>query len=114
MGHPEGYTSYDHGASIRENRGIDREKYSEAKIQAHFLHASDAFLTGIPQNATTQEFVSTPELQVVPIVANATRFYVLRHTDYTSLNQTSYKLSLPTSIGNVTIPKIGAAVLARA
>lgn len=107
MGHPEGYTSYDHGASIRENRGIDREKYSEAKIQAHFLHASDAFLTGIPLNATTQQFVSTSELQVVPIIANATRFYVLRHTDYKSLNRTSYNLSLPTSVGNVTIPSMG-------
>ncbi|KAJ0294625.1 hypothetical protein CBS470a_000533 [Colletotrichum nupharicola] len=45
MGHPEGYTSYDHGASIRENRGIDREKYSEAKLQAHWLHVSKAYLT---------------------------------------------------------------------
>ncbi|KAL1877885.1 hypothetical protein Daus18300_002238 [Diaporthe australafricana] len=107
IGHPEGYTSYDHGASIRENRGIDREKYSEAKLQAHFLQVSEAFLTTIPQNATRDEFVSTQDLQVVPIVGNTTRFYVVRHADYTSLDHTSYKLTLPTSIGNISIPVIG-------
>ncbi|KAK1516895.1 glycosyl hydrolase family 35 [Colletotrichum costaricense] len=107
MGHSEGYTSYDHGASIRENRGIDREKYSEAKIEAHFLRASEAYLTAIPQNATSTEFVSTPDLQVVPIVGDKTRFYVVRHTDYTSLNRTSYKLNVPTSVGNISIPLLG-------
>ncbi|KAJ0304579.1 hypothetical protein COL516b_005940 [Colletotrichum fioriniae] len=107
MGHSEGYTSYDHGASIRENRGIDREKYSEAKIEAHFLRVSEAYLTAIPQNATSTEFVSTPELRVVPIVGDKTRFYVVRHTDYTSLNRTSYRLNLPTSAGNISVPLLG-------
>ncbi|KAF9878523.1 beta-galactosidase [Colletotrichum karsti] len=107
MGHPEGYTSYDHGAVIRENRGVDREKYSQAKIQSHWLHASEAYLTAIPQENTTTEFVSTPELQVVPIVGNVTRFYYVRHVDYASYNLTSYTFSVPTSHGNVTIPVMG-------
>ncbi|KAJ5011871.1 beta-galactosidase [Colletotrichum sp. SAR 10_99] len=101
MGHPEGYTSYDHGASIRENRGIDREKYSEAKLQAHWLHVSKAYLTSVPENATTTEFVSTPELQVVPVLSNDTRFYVLRHVQYDTFERTGYKLTVPTTYGNI-------------
>ncbi|KAF4413711.1 putative beta-galactosidase E [Colletotrichum fructicola] len=107
MGHPEGYTSYDHGASIRENRGIDREKYSEAKLQAHWLHVSKAYLTSVPENATTTEFVSTPELQVVPVSSNDTRFYVLRHVQYDTFERTGYTLTVPTTYGNVTIPMLG-------
>jgi hypothetical protein len=34
---PGGYTSYDYGASITENREIYREKYSELKLEANFL-----------------------------------------------------------------------------
>ncbi|KAI8226687.1 putative beta-galactosidase E [Colletotrichum sp. SAR 10_96] len=101
MGHPEGYTSYDHGASIRENRGIDREKYSEAKLQAHWLHVSKAYLTSVPENATTTKFVSTPELQVVPVLSNDTRFYVLRHVQYDTFERTGYKLTVPTTYGNI-------------
>ncbi|KAK1491054.1 hypothetical protein CCUS01_14302 [Colletotrichum cuscutae] len=79
----------------------------EAKIEAPFLRASGAYLTAIPQNATSTEFVSTPDLRVVPIVGDKTRFYVVRHTDYTSLNRTSYKLNVPTSAGNISIPLLG-------
>ncbi|KAI3390459.1 hypothetical protein diail_9576 [Diaporthe ilicicola] len=107
LGHPGGYTSYDHGAAIRENRGIDREKYSEVKLEAHFLQASAAYLTAIPQNVTRDEIVSTPDLQVVPVVGNTTRFYVVRHADYASLNTTYYTLTLPTSAGNISVPMMG-------
>ncbi|KAF4918181.1 putative beta-galactosidase E [Colletotrichum viniferum] len=75
MGHPEGYTSYDHGASIRENRGIDRE--------------------------------NTPELQVVQVSSNDTRFYVLRHVQYDTFERTDYTLTVPKTCGNVTIPMLG-------
>lgn len=32
-----GYTSYDYGSAISENREITREKYSELKLEANFL-----------------------------------------------------------------------------
>ncbi|KAK5007345.1 hypothetical protein LTR28_005405, partial [Elasticomyces elasticus] len=52
LGHPGGYTSYDYGAVISEERLVSREKYSEAKLEANFLQASPAYLTAIPQNNT--------------------------------------------------------------
>lgn len=33
-------------------------------------------------------------------------FFIVRHTDYTSTSWTSYKLKLPTSRGNITVPQI--------
>ncbi|RYP77162.1 hypothetical protein DL769_003472 [Monosporascus sp. CRB-8-3] len=106
MGHPEGYTSYDHGASIREDRGIDREKYSEAKLQSHWMHASKAYLVSIPQ-PRTHAYVSTDDLIVTPVFGNKTNFYIIRHSAYDSLQSTSYQLRLPTSHGNLTIPTLG-------
>lgn len=34
LGYPEGYTSYDYGAPITELRTVERENYSELKLQA--------------------------------------------------------------------------------
>ncbi|EOD50237.1 putative beta-galactosidase protein [Neofusicoccum parvum UCRNP2] len=106
MGHPEGYTSYDHGAMIAEDRSITREKYSEAKLQAHFLQASPAYLTAIPENKT-HAYVDTEQILVTPIGNHPTRFYLVRHTDWTSWNPTPYRLTVPTSAGNLTVPQLG-------
>lgn len=38
---------------------------------------------------------------------DSTSYYVIRHSDYSSQASTSYKLRLPTSAGNVTIPQLG-------
>ncbi|KAF4539570.1 Glycosyl hydrolase family 35 [Lasiodiplodia theobromae] len=106
MGHPEGYTSYDYGAMIAEDRSLRREKYSEAKLQAQFLQASPAYLTAIPENKT-HAYVNTDELLVTPVGNKPTRFYLVRHTDWTSWDATPYRLTVPTSIGNLTIPQLG-------
>lgn len=37
----------------------------------------------------------------------ATSFYIVRHTDYTSYNSTTYQLDIDTSLGNITIPQLG-------
>ncbi|PQE22525.1 Glycoside hydrolase family 35 protein [Rutstroemia sp. NJR-2017a BVV2] len=44
LGHAGGYTSYDYGAAITENREVNREKYSELKLEAQFLKVSPAYL----------------------------------------------------------------------
>ncbi|KAF2632356.1 glycoside hydrolase family 35 protein [Macroventuria anomochaeta] len=49
IGHPLGYTSYDMGAAISEDRQLVREKYSELKLQANYLRSSPAYLTASPQ-----------------------------------------------------------------
>jgi len=91
LGHPGGYTSYDYGAAITEERLVTREKYSELKLEANFLRASgSAYLTAVPSNATNGSYVNTDA----------------RHAAYNTLASTNYKLTVPTSAGNISIPQL--------
>ncbi|KAK3076391.1 hypothetical protein LTS18_013155, partial [Coniosporium uncinatum] len=104
LGHPGGYTSYDYGAVITEDRLVDREKYSEAKLLANFLQVSPAYLTANPLNGTNGTYANTDAINVRPLVSNSTRFYVVRQAAYSSNDTVNFKLTLPTSVGDVTIP----------
>lgn len=108
IGQSGGYTSYDYGASIRENRLVDREKYSEAKLIAQFMVASPAYLDAVPANLTNTSYASTSAITTTPIFGNVTNFYVVRQSDYRSLGSTSYTFTVSTdAAGNVTIPQLG-------
>ncbi len=105
----DGYTSYDYGAAIAEDRTIWREKYSELKLEAHFARVSPAYLTssvGTPLNGT---YASTSDIYTTPLWGNgsATNFYVVRHADFQKTTPTTYTLSLNTSQGVQSIPKLG-------
>lgn len=107
LGHPGGYTSYDVGAAIAEDRQVTREKYGELKLQANFLQASSAaYLTTTPLNGTFGMYTDTHDLVVTPLVGSRTNFYIVRHSDYTSFNSTPYKLKVFTSVGNITLPQL--------
>ncbi|KAJ7590547.1 glycoside hydrolase family 35 protein [Mycena floridula] len=115
ISHPGGYSSYDYGASLTEDRTL-REKYYELKLQANFRAVSPAFLTTRPMNngAAQGSFTGNMALtttQVLDVVGNQTGFYVVRQTDASSFAVQTYKLTVPTSIGNITIPSIGNAEL---
>jgi len=109
LGHPGGYTSYDYGAAISEERLVTREKYSEAKLEANFLMASPAYLTATPGNNTNANgsYTNSDALAVTPLFGDPTTFFVLRHAAYNSLASTKYKLVVPTSMGTLTIPQLG-------
>ncbi|GKZ39815.1 hypothetical protein AbraIFM66950_001273 [Aspergillus brasiliensis] len=108
LGFPEGYTSYDYGAAIKEDRSVWREKYSELKLQANFLAVSPAYLVAEPHNQTNQsQYANTNDLTVTAVTTNSTKFWVVRQTDYTSTQILNYQLHLPTSAGNLTIPYLG-------
>jgi hypothetical protein len=107
LGHPGGYTSYDYGSMIAEDRTITREKYSEAKLEANFLVATPSYLTAVPdlRNAT---YVSSPDLTASLLKGERTQFLIVRHTDYASTETTNYTLTLPdTSAGDIHIPQAG-------
>lgn len=108
LGHPGGYTSYDYAAVIAENRMVDREKYSEAKLEANFVEASPAYLTSTAGNLTNGTYTDTSALSVTPLFGNGsdTNFYVLRHSNYSNKAATPYKLKLPTTQGDITIPQL--------
>lgn len=106
LGHPRGYTSYDYGAVIAEDRTVSREKYSEAKLEANFLMASPAYLTAVPMVGMNGSYVNTDLIATTPLIGNLTGFYVVRHAYYNSTNSTNYRLTVPTSKGNVSIPRL--------
>ncbi|KAF2461720.1 glycoside hydrolase superfamily [Lineolata rhizophorae] len=112
---PATVTSYDYGGPIRESRMLDREKYSQLKLIAQFLRVSPAYYTTkplnqYPVNAVNGSFTDNPGLavtQLADIVGNKTVFWVLRHAAYNSLEDAEYKLQIPTSRGNYSIPTLG-------
>ena len=111
LGHPGGYTSYDYGAPIAEDRTVAREKYSEIKLQSSFLHASPAYLVAKGSNPIAGGWVNTADITTTQLTTNKTNFYVVRHTAYNTLSSTKYKLTLPTSRGNITIPQLNSSSL---
>jgi hypothetical protein len=59
---------------------VDREKYSEAKLEANFVEASPAYLTATAGNLTNGTYTTTSSLSVTPLFGNGsdTNFYVIR------------------------------------
>ncbi|PYH31773.1 glycoside hydrolase family 35 protein [Aspergillus neoniger CBS 115656] len=107
LGHPGGYTSYDVGAAIAEDREVIREKYSELKLQFNFLQASPAYLESHPENGSYGIYTDTTSLAVTRLAGTPTNFYVVRHGELTSQESTSYKLRVNTTAGSLTIPQLG-------
>lgn len=108
LGHPGGYSSYDYGAPIAEDRTVSREKYSEAKLLANFIRASPAYITAVPQNNfATNEFTNDKSITISQSKGNPTNFYFVRHSAYNSQNTSYYTITIPTSQGNFTLPQLG-------
>jgi hypothetical protein len=112
LGHPGGYTSYDYAAPIREDRRVDREKYSEQKLQANFFKVSPAYLTATRGNASNSTWTTTTDLTVTPAFGGETGFFFVRHSKYNSLDSTGYKLKISTqAFGNITVPQLNSTSL---
>lgn len=108
LGYMGGDTSYDYGAAINEYRQVWHEKYSEEKLEANFFKVSPAYLTVKPGNATNGTYANTMAINTTPLIGeNGTNFYVVRQANWTSTANVAYKLQLPTSMGNITIPQLG-------
>nr|XP_036579971.1 beta-galactosidase precursor [Colletotrichum truncatum]KAF6787727.1 beta-galactosidase precursor [Colletotrichum truncatum] len=106
LGHSDGYTSYDYGAQITEERLINREKYSETKLQANFFHVTPAYLEADRFNSSL-EFTNNAAITVTPATTKTTKFYIARHTKYDSLETVSYKLKVDTvKYGKLEIPQL--------
>jgi hypothetical protein len=109
LGHAGGYTSYDYGAMVAEDRSIAREKYSEAKLEANFIVASPAYLTAETEVNSTGHYVDNKAITATLLKGNRTQFLVVRHTDYSSTSTDSYSVTLTnTSVGELVIPQGGA------
>ncbi|RDW70923.1 glycoside hydrolase family 35 protein [Aspergillus mulundensis] len=104
IGAPFVPTSYGYSAAIAENRTIG-SKYYEIKSLALFTRAAkDLTKTDIVGNSTSytdNEAITTIELRNPDTDAG---FYAIRHTDPTSSDEQSLRLSVRTSAGNFTVP----------
>lgn len=109
IGHPMGYTSYDVGAAIAEDRQVSREKYSELKLQANFLQVSPNYLISMPSEGTFGIFTNTSELVATELAPtkSAETFYIVRHSDWTSQATVKYTLRITSSGRNLTVPQMG-------
>ncbi|KAF7541462.1 hypothetical protein G7054_g527 [Neopestalotiopsis clavispora] len=109
LGHPLGYTSYDVGAAIDENRQVNREKYSELKLQANFLQVSPAYLTTVPSEGVFGVFTNNSDLVTTQLAATESNgaFYIVRHADWTTQSTAHYTLSVTVGGRNLTLPQMG-------
>ncbi|OTB03952.1 glycoside hydrolase family 35 protein [Hypoxylon sp. CI-4A] len=110
IGHPGGYTSYDYGAAISEDRTLTREKYPELKLQAEWLKVSPGYLTAEPGAALVWTYANNAAITVTRLAGNNSlgqgSFFVVRHSDYTSTTSDNYTMKLPTSQGDISIPTL--------
>ena len=113
LGYMGGYTSYDYGAAISEDRHVWRDKYTEMKLEASFLKVPPAYLTASAGIQTNGTLASTADITYTPVsdTASSTRFYVVRHTNFSSMANTAYNFTFPTSEGNFTAPQLGGSLL---
>ncbi|CAH0003800.1 unnamed protein product [Clonostachys byssicola] len=107
LGHPKGYTSYDTGAAISENRLLGREKYYELKLQGFFLQSSPSYLISHPDDGTLGEYTDTDTLMVNRLKGEETTYYVTRHAQYDTMLSQSYYLTVPTKLGQFKVPQLG-------
>ncbi|EXK29500.1 hypothetical protein FOMG_13976 [Fusarium oxysporum f. sp. melonis 26406] len=107
LGHAKGYTSYDVGAAISENRAIDREKYSELKLQGYFFQSSPSYLESSPDNGTFGKFTDSRKVVVTQLKSTKTAYYIVRQADHTARVPNFYSLAIPTSKGKLTVPRLG-------
>ncbi|KAK4161998.1 glycoside hydrolase superfamily [Cladorrhinum sp. PSN259] len=115
LGTTNGYTSYDYGAAIAEDRTITREKYSELKLEANFFKVSPGYLWATPDaNYSIGLYSSNTDLAITRVAsANTGSFYIVRHSDYRSTSMSSYTINLTTSHGTFLVPEDNTLTLGR-
>lgn len=73
------------------------------------MKVSPAYLTATPKLGVNGSYGAPASIAVTPLLGNgtSTNFYVIRHADFTSQENTRYSLKVSTSVGNVSIPQLG-------
>lgn len=95
--------------AIAEDRAINREKYSELKLEAQLLKVAPGYLTA-HTDTSGSNYTSSSDVTVIARVNNKTEdghFFTVRQTQYWSTESVNYTITLPTSEGNISIPQLG-------
>lgn len=80
------------------------------KLIGNFAKVSPSYIVTTPGNASNGTYTNTADLTVTPLLGNsstASSYFVVRHANYASRDSVDYKLKVPTSAGNLTIPQLG-------
>lgn len=87
---------------------MHREKYSELKLEANFVKVSPALLTAAVGTGIVGTYTNSATIFTTPLLGNgtATNFYVVRHSDYQTRVAESYKLTVKSSQGSLSIPQL--------
>ncbi|VUC34740.1 unnamed protein product [Clonostachys rosea] len=109
LGMPGGPTTYDYGAAIGEDRLINREKYSELKLQAQLFKVAPGYLTS-SLDSSGANYSSTSSVSIVARLNDDPEdgnFFVARQTKYWDTTSVNYTLLIPTSMGVLAVPQLG-------
>ncbi|VUC37130.1 unnamed protein product [Clonostachys rosea] len=114
IGAPFQQTSYDYSAAISENRTIGNKFYEMKNLArftriAHDLAKTD--LVGTGTTYTETEGITANELRNPDTDAG---FYAIRPTDPTAPNDFATRITIKTSSGNVTVPRLGGSLSLKA
>lgn len=72
------------------------------------MRVSPSYATATPGNLSTSKYTDNEAIAVTPLTTEKEgSFFVVRHSDFTSTESSSYKLKLPTSAGTLTVPQLG-------
>ncbi|KAI0350174.1 hypothetical protein OH77DRAFT_1593752 [Trametes cingulata] len=114
--YPGAYTSYDYAGAIKETRLL-WEKYDEMKRQGLFIRSSPSFHKTDWIGDTNQTHNGIPEVSISGQDAEnafgtylrnpdtGTRFVIVRQLNGTSIDNISFKLTVASSRGSLTIPE---------
>ncbi|TDZ22953.1 putative beta-galactosidase A [Colletotrichum orbiculare MAFF 240422] len=106
LGHPGGYTSYDYGAAIKEDRSVAREKFLELKLQAQFVKVSPTYLTAMPGNVDFHRFT---QLEIIGVDAQVTRLEINgKPLDFKQNSLSNWVAQTPDSGNTVGVPELSA------
>lgn len=110
LAEPGVYTSYDYGSSIRESRLLS-DKFDELKRQGIFLRSSPGFYKTdwVGDTDTTMPGVTVNGSEAyVTWLRNpdtGAGFYIVRQANSSSLADITFRISVPTSAGTLSLPR---------
>jgi len=90
---------------------VARKKYSELKLIANFVKVSPGYLEATPElKPSTGVYSANTDITVTAVTGPKGSFFVTRKTDYRNAAPVLYTLKLPTSMGEIPIPRFGGAL----
>ena len=106
---PRAISSYDYYAAISEDRSLQEPKYSELKLLSHFVRSARSLAKTWIVGSSNSSYTSAPGVIQVDEMRNPddqAGFYIVRHANSSSIDTTSFNLTVKHENGSVDLPMI--------